>query len=404
MRTVPSTPRVIAYTSGADPCGIADYHGRLAEHLPELERSVRLPTRIVLRDRPLALVKQRLAYRALAAEADGYDVVLLQMISSWNGFRLGEYLLPTFLDRLRPPVVAVLHEWPESVPQEIAGRGLTGLARQALTRTLRRIDFAGDHFDQWLTRRFLPRLRHVIVHAEHLRERLLAAGVSSERITFSLMPVYPCPPPIGDTPALVPGDRRIVVLFGFPHPRKRYEVAIQALERLPTDTVMVLIGSASDNFRRTYLDELRALAASNGTLERLVITGEVDAGVLGGLLSRADVALAPAGYATGSASIGYLIAAGVPIVASDVPSVTALEDAGAGIVTFEGGNVSACVAALQHVLGGPAYREGLRRRNQQFAERHTFSRLGRRIDEALRAAGQVGGSTLTPLASAGARS
>ena len=173
------------------------------------------------------------------------------------------------------------------------------------------------------------------------------------------MPVYPCRPPIGDTPASVPGDRRIVVLFGFPHPRKRYEVAIQALERLPPDTVMVLIGSASDNFRRAYLDELRALAARNGTLDRLIITGEVDAGVLGGLLARADVALAPAGYATGSASMGYLIAAGVPIVASDVPAVRALEDAGAGIVTFEGGNVSACVTALQHVLGDPAYREGL---------------------------------------------
>ena len=127
MRSVPTAPRVIAYTSGADPCGIADYHGRLAEHLPELERSVPLPTRIVLRDLLLALVKQRiLCTGALAAEADGDHVVLLQMISSWNGLRLGEYLLPTFLDRLRPPVVAVLHEWPELSPEEITGRGLTG--------------------------------------------------------------------------------------------------------------------------------------------------------------------------------------------------------------------------------------------------------------------------------------
>jgi hypothetical protein len=48
------------------------------------------------------------------------------------------------------------------------------------------------------------------------------------------------------------------------------------------------------------------------------------------LRTRADVALMTASHATGSASPGYMIAAGVPIVASDVPSVAALRDAGAG--------------------------------------------------------------------------
>ena len=377
--------RVIAYTSGAHPCGIADYHQRLETHVSGLVRTVKLPTARVLRDRPLALLKHRLMYRRLAAASDAHDVVLLQFVTTWNGFRLGEYLLPTFVNRIRKPLVVVMHEWPEPVADDARREGVFGYARVGAEAVIRRLDFAGLRCDSWFDRKLLPRVSHFFVHAEHLRARLMEAGVPAARISYSIMPVYPDSPAPADANGLpmVPRDRRVVLLFGFPHPRKRYDVAVRVLAELPKDVVMVLVGSTEGDFRRGYLEELRQLSRENGTEDRFIVTGEVSTAALSSIFARGNVALAPVSYATGSASLGHLIAAGVPIVASDAPSVTALRNAGAGIVTFDTGNVTACTEVLRRVLDDAPSRNELRRLSQRFTEFHTFAKLAASVGEQL---------------------
>jgi glycosyltransferase involved in cell wall biosynthesis len=182
----------------------------------------------------------------------------------------------------------------------------------------------------------------------------------------------------------VPPNTRVVLLFGFPHPRKRYDIAVRALSMLPEDVVVMIVGESEDPFRRTYVNELRELAAQVGVAHRLLVTGELPESAVASVFSRADVALAPVGYATGSAALGYVIAAGLPIVASDVPSVRAVADAGAGVVLFEAGNVNACAEVLRHVLDDRASRIRLRHRNAEFAARHTFVNLGEMVDQRLR--------------------
>jgi glycosyltransferase involved in cell wall biosynthesis len=380
--------RAIAYTSGAHLCGIAEYHERVAPYVPAIMHTERLPTTRVLRDRPIALVKQRLAYRRLAAVADSYDVILLQLINAWNNFRLGEYALPTFINRLRKPLVVVLHEWPDAIGEEMTETGLRGHSRRAAAAAVRRLDFRGLGFTEWLERVFFPRAQHVIVHAEHLRAKLLDAGVPADRVTCSTMPVYPLTGP-AETPQVlrdIPAGARVVILFGFPHPRKRYDIALRALADLPQDAVMLLVGSDEGEFRRRHLDELREISKAHGVERRFLVTGEVETRALPAIFARADAALAPAEYATGSASLGYLIAAGVPIVSSDVESIAALRARGAGIETFPGGDPQACAAALRRVLDDDGLREELRLRNRRFSEVHTFDRLGELISERLRSA------------------
>ena len=407
MNTLQTPLRVIAYTSGAHPCGIADYHQRLETHLSGLVRTVKLPTARILRDRPLALLTHRLTYRRLAAASDAHEVVLLQLVNTWNGLRPGEYLLPTFVDRIRKPLVVIMHEWPEAVADATTREGALGSALAGAEAAIRRLDFSGLRFDAWFERRFLPRASHVFVHAEHLKARLLEAGVPAGRISCPIMPVYPHSPAPAATDGLpmVPCDRRVVLLFGFPHPRKRYDVAVRALADLPRDVVMVLVGSPEGDFRRGYVEELRQLARETGVEDRFILTGEVRSEALSGIFARGDVALAPASYATGSASLGHLIAAGVPIVASDVPSVVALRDAGAGISTFPTGSVAGCAAVLRRVLDDERYRIELRERSRRFADVHTFARLGASVGEQLRrAVGMSIDADESDLAPAGAHS
>jgi glycosyltransferase involved in cell wall biosynthesis len=400
-------PRAIAYTSSAHLCGIADYHGRLAPHLPAVATTLPLPSNRVLRDRPLALLEQRCHYRKLAAAADSYDVALLQMVTHWNAFRVGEYLLPTFLRRLRAPLVVVMHEWLDGIGNEPARSGLLGHVHRLAIDAFRRFDFDGLAFERWFQQVFLPRVSHFIVHAEHLADQLSRAGVASERITFCIQPTYPIAGQPDESALVdVPPNKRLVVLFGFPHPRKRYDIALRALSMLPADVMVMMVGEAEDEFRRAYVNELRQLASQIGVADRFMVMGEMPSTAVASIFSRADVAVAPVGYATGSAALGYLIAAGLPIVASDVPSIRAVCDAGAGMALFEAGNVTACADTLRYVLGDRDVQATLRRRNTQFAGVHTFAKLGEMIDHRLQeAAGQSSAVVKTRhIAQAGAHS
>ena len=372
--------RNIAYTSGASPCGIADYHRRLAEFLPDLETTLPFPTEIVLRDHPIRLWRTRRTYQQLAAAADSYDATLIQMVTTWNGFRFGEFLLPTFVNRLRRPLVVVLHEWPEGPAAAAEG---TPFLRRGVEAALRRFDF-GDSFESWLQRRFLARVSHFVVHSEQLKGRLLSAGVAVDRVTFCLMPVYPVVEQETLDLSYVPPHARVIVLYGFPHPRKRYDIAVDALSGLPEDVVMLVVGSTSGPFRSDYAQWLVERARTNGTGHRLFFTGEISESALASVLGRASAALSPAGYATGSASLGSLVAAGLPIVASDLPSISAVREGGAGIVTFDSGDVRACIARLTQVLDSRELQTELQERNRRFSAVHTFSRLGAVVTDSLR--------------------
>jgi hypothetical protein len=76
--------RVVGYTSGAKPCGIADYHHKVATGLTAFGvqcDTVPLPTGSIYRDQPLALWRQRQLYAGLAAQSRAYDAVLLDLLT-----------------------------------------------------------------------------------------------------------------------------------------------------------------------------------------------------------------------------------------------------------------------------------------------------------------------------------
>ena len=319
-------PSVFAFSSGAWPCGIANYHRHLAEQLSaqlSLE-TLLLPTERVSRSRPLTLWRYRRCYRRLAALADRADAVLLQLVSFWNGTRAGEHMLPAFWARLRRPVVTVLHEWPQPPePEHYAGPAPVCWAKRLTTRAAGLFDYGAGGYDGWLASSFLGGTAHFIVHSKELRDRLADSGVDRTRLSWTPCPAFPLPAPRAtgaETAARWTRGRRPIVLFGFPHPRKRYDVALQALARMGDEFVLVQVGSAEGAFRGACLQQLRRLAADLGVADRFVPTGEVDTQTMADLFHAAEIAWAPAEYATGSSSLGYLASAGLPIVATQPDS------------------------------------------------------------------------------------
>jgi glycosyltransferase involved in cell wall biosynthesis len=348
--------------------------------VPFLERTfdvhtLTLPTTQVLRDRPVALLRHQHHYRTLARQSDAYDVTLLQFITFWNGTRAAENMLPTFIRNLRRPIVAVLHEWPTAAdPGATPARARARLALSALSRL---VDPAAG-YERFLRDTLLPRVAHFVVHSNELRSRLIAHGVADTRITSTALPPFPATPTDGVRSRFVDaiGTRRVVLLLGFPHPRKNYELAIQALPQLPDDVQLVMAGDSSGPLRSQYVASLHALAASLGVASRVLATGRLTEDELHDLVGRATVGVAPYTYATGSAAIAQLFGARVPVVASNLDSNTVIHDLGGGLILFRSGDVDSLAGALNQVLRDDGLRHSLSERSRAFAERLSFAGLG----------------------------
>jgi glycosyltransferase involved in cell wall biosynthesis len=366
--------RIIAYSSGAWPCGIADYHGKLTREFPSSIQcdTTPLPTDTVHRDRPVKLWERRRHYARLAARSGAYDVSLIQFITHWNGHRDWEYALPVFARNLRVPFAVILHEWPPTPGSEASG---TSAARRLVARASAHWDRHGFDHEEWLRKLFLGRAGHIFVHSEALRDRALAAGIPPERVTFAVFPVATLPANERAAAEAIKDryrGRRFIVIFGFPHPRKSLELAIQALPQLPPDVMLLFVGGIDGEFRQQYVQSLMQLAERLGVQDRAVFVGEVPEASLRAVLESAQFALAPFAYATGSSSFAYLMSAGVPILASDLPEHHMLRREGAGIALFETGNLPALTAAVNELLDDREQRERLSMKSRAFVNRHSF--------------------------------
>ncbi len=384
--------RVIGYTSGAWPCGIADYHRKLARSLQSAAvdcETVPLPSDTVYRDNPAALWRRRGLYRDLAARSGGYEASLLDLVTQWNGGRAGENMLPTFINRLRGPVFMIVHEWPRPLEAESEGRSMPSRVLSSVAAAAVRVaDRGGLTHEDWLHRRLFTRATHILVHAEALRDRMLAVGIPPDSVSLRTFPTPDlasggAPHPTIEMVARRFAHRRKIVIFGFPHPRKALDLAVRALPHLPEDVMLLSVGATSGEFRQTYVRSIEELAGQLGVRDRIEFTGEIPEDALRSAFALAEFALAPFAYATGSASFSYLMAAGVPIVATDLPEHKTLAAEGAGIELFESGDVAALARAVNALLGNVGRQRALSVQNRAFAERHTFTRLAESIRERL---------------------
>ena len=383
--------KIVGYTSGAKPCGIADYHRKVEAGLIAAGvqcDTVPLPTTSVYRDRPLALWKQRQMYAGLASRSRTYDAVMLDLLTQWNGFRTGENTLPAFINHLRGPLFMIVHEWPPVIAEEDDSPSLPRQVVKQIAALASRIgELGGLPYEEWMAKRMFARANHILVHARALHDRLLAVGIPEERVTFQIFPIPKVQERVGskvvDEFARRFAHRRKIVVFGFPHPRKTLEHAIQALPQLPADVMLMFVGGIDGEFRRHYVQSLQKIASGLGVLDRIEFLGEIPEPSLPFAFELAEFALAPFSYATGSASFSYLISEGVPIVASQLPEHETLAEDSAGIVMFKTGDISALAHEVNRLLNDQERRRRLAAQNRAFAERHTYNNLAAMIHDRL---------------------
>jgi phosphatidylinositol alpha-mannosyltransferase len=183
--------------------------------------------------------------------------------------------------------------------------------------------------------------------------------------------------------SLPPPAGRVVVFVGRLEPRKGARVLLEAFpavrERVP-DASLVVVGDGP---------ERRALEAAvpEALRDHVTFAGRVEAAELPRVLGEAAVVAVPS---LGGESFGIVLleamAAGRPLVASDIPGYRALVRDGLEGLLVPPGDPAALADALVAVLGDPERAGRMGEAGRARAARYDWSRIAGEVEEVYRAA------------------
>lgn len=130
-------------------------------------------------------------------------------------------------------------------------------------------------------------------------------------------------------------ERKTVAYVGQLHEHKGVGFLLEAMARLPKDFKLLVIGGDA------YLEETKAKAAQLGLAERATFTGFVSPSLIPGLLAEASVGVVPLldcfynRYLTSPMKAFDYIAAGLPIVAPRLETLTDVFIEGQGAILYQ---------------------------------------------------------------------
>jgi len=191
-------------------------------------------------------------------------------------------------------------------------------------------------------------------------------------------------------------ERRIVFLGRLEH-RKGADVAVRMFLRLAEQRSDVRMQVLGDGPLASELARLRA-GAPGAVAARLELAGRADPEALPRLLAAADVAVLPS---RGGESFGIVLleamAAGVPIVATDIPGYRAVARPDREALLVPPGDVAGLLAAVTRVLDDHALAGRLRSAGGARADAHDWTAVADRMRAVyVRAVGRPGSGGARP--------
>jgi phosphatidylinositol alpha-mannosyltransferase len=170
-----------------------------------------------------------------------------------------------------------------------------------------------------------------------------------------------------------------LVYAGQLYPRKGVETLLRALRELPGVPALVIGGPEAECLR------LRAQAAREGVAERVEFAGRVAQREIAGRLRRSDVAVVPTRASHGQEIGGVplklveLMACGLAVAASDLPSIRGVLRDGVNGRLFPEGDAGALARCARELLADAALRRRLGESARADAAGYTWEERGRRI-------------------------
>jgi glycosyltransferase involved in cell wall biosynthesis len=273
--------------------------------------------------------------------------------------------------RLRPPVVYESHGYApvvgDAMPELVSGaRRATAGKHRRLERRERNVWRAADGYVT-ITRSLADELKGLFGDRDFLE--VIPDGVRL-RPGRAFTPWRPDGPPV-------------VAYAGHLYPWKGVGVVLAALAALPGVRGLIVGGHPGES----DLESTKREAARLGIADRVRFTAAVRPADVAGLIAEADVLVLPntsthlsARYTSPLKLFEYL-AAGKPVVASDLPSIREVLEDGRNAVLAPPGDPAGLAAAIARVLDDPPLAGRLARQAFDDAASYTWARRAERIEE-----------------------
>lgn len=303
------------------------------------------------------------------------DVVHVQVslwrAGSWGAGARAGHNLRTFRRGCRAPIVFTLHDVTVLLPFEnekplaVLRRGVREVGKgllRPLVHRLRGTPPPGasiprwnlDGFQAWRLARWVIDVGSVTFVLTGTEERLLVSMGLSRGTTLIPHFVEEPPSPVPAARPSTPG-RKTVIVAGFIFEAKGHQMMVEAMTMLPDVEVLFVGGPSVGAEASDSVAQLTRLARDLGVLDRLRFTGYLPEDAYQRYLMEADLAVCPFGpRKSASSSLSSLIAAGCPIVASDIPLIGEYNALVPGaIATFSPHTTGALAAAVRRRLARP---------------------------------------------------
>jgi len=269
---------------------------------------------------------------------------------------------------LRPPVVYESHGYAPDVAAALPE--LVATATRPTTRKLQRLARreanVWQHADGYVT--ITSALRAELERRFGVRSRIAVVpdGVRSNR----------------PAKATSGTSSRVVAYAGHLYAWKGVDVLLESLARMPNVRGLIVGGHAAE----PDLARTRSLADRLGLRERITFTGLVDPSRVPDLLSQADILVLPNTASaistrfTSPLKLFEYMAAGRPIVASDLPSIREILRDGENALLVPPGNADALAAAIERLLSDAVLASTLARTALAEAPSYSWERRAERLE------------------------
>jgi 2-deoxystreptamine N-acetyl-D-glucosaminyltransferase/2-deoxystreptamine glucosyltransferase len=224
-----------------------------------------------------------------------------------------------------------------------------------------------------LERAALRRADAVVVLTARAAEAVRGDGVPAGRVH-----VVPSgfDPALFAAPAAVPlggSGRPRIGYVGRLAPQKRADLLVTAFGRMREQADLVVVGDGPDRER------VARLAARSPAAERITLAGFVEHRQVPGVLAALDVLVLPSAYEEMGSVLVEAMAAGLPVVASDVGGIPAVVRDGRTGLLVPPGDTDALAAALDRLVADPALRERLAAGARARARDYAWPQLAARV-------------------------
>jgi glycosyltransferase involved in cell wall biosynthesis len=194
---------------------------------------------------------------------------------------------------------------------------------------------------------------------------LVQLGIPADRIVVAPLGLTPLPDPA--PPARSPRDGDYLLTVGETSPRKRYHVLLQAMTRLRDGPRLVMVGPPAGDEER-----LQALIVELGLTQRVTRLGAVSDAELSWLYRHATALCFPSISEGFGLPVLEALAAGVPVIASDI---AATRELASSVALYPGSeDPDAWAQAIETVASDATLRQRIGREGSQRAAQFTWER------------------------------